>query len=452
MLGRSMKGGCLVALVVLAACSDQSKEAPTGPQFKPGGGSSTSCDFNSLQSLIVGYFPNAQQSGISGLKNSMASEADAAARRALGYQIMDSIGKTSRTVSLSSSALTAGTNLTKGLIKCMFDASITSEFPGFPDSSLYSFDLALNAPAGGAYYVRRKTSGTSPVLSVQTTVFPQNTLSGVAPPLGSTWDDVLDETALIYGWFIPASNEFEWATIRPNVIFDPEAVIALCVGNVPENTLVFESNIGFLAWQGDGGDICGATYTPALTMLESGWGPGSLARRATHWGRRLLLPEPAFAAALALGGTGTAKTLKSKLKLDAVSGAITLAVDIPPGGVEKDSVEFTVRVRATDSEGAGVNGLCVVGEGFANNGGPAELQGPSNCDTPGPKRLAQLTETVFLGPGNSNPEAGYATFHITIPSPGGINIAFSGFDSPEVDDNLSAPVTGTSTGKFNIKP
>jgi hypothetical protein len=97
-----------------------------------------------------------------------------------------------------------------------------------------------------------------------------------------------------------------------------------------------------------------------------------------------------------------------------------------------------------------VNGLCVLAQGFANNGGPAELQGPSNCDNPGPKQLAQLTETIFLGPGNSNPEAGYATFHVTIPSPGGMNIAFSAFASE--DDNLDVTVTGTSTGKFNIKP
>jgi hypothetical protein len=383
----------------------------------------------------------------------MESTGDSLTRVGLGYQIMDSIGKRSRTATLSSAELTAGAGLTKGLIQCMFDAGNASEFPGYPDADVYDFELALDAASGGVYYVRRATQAdAAPVLSVQAGP-PQNTLSGVAPLQGSSWSDVLNETALFYGWPIPATNEFEWATIRPTVVFDAPAVIALCVGSVPENTLVHESNIGFLGWQGNGGYICGATYNPALTMLESGWGPRALARRLARWGSDALLPEPAFAAALAtIGGAGGAKTLRSKLKLDGVTGAITLTLDIPPRSTEKRNVEFTIRVRATDAAGVGVNGQCVLASGFNNNGNPATLNGVSNCaqSTLTSKQMARLTETVFLSPGN--PEAGYATFRITVPSSGAMIITFSGVDL--TDDNLSENTTinGTTTSRFNVKP
>jgi hypothetical protein len=379
----------------------------------------------------------------------MESTGDSLARVGFGYQIMDSIGLRSRTTSLTSTELTAGANLTRGLIQCMFDAGNATEFPGYPDADVYDFERALDAATGGVYYVRRATqTDAAPVLSVQAGP-PQNTLSGVAPQQGSTWSDVLNETALFYGWPIPETNEFEWATIRPTVVFDTPAVIALCVGNVPENTLVHESNIGFLGWQGTGEFICGAT--PSVTMLESGWGPRALARRLARWGSDALLPEPAYAAALlTVGGTGGAKTLRSKLKLDGVTGEITLTLDIPPRPTEKRNVEFTIRVRAADADGIGVNGQCVLASGFNNNGNPATLNGVSNCATGTltSKQMARLTETAFLSPGN--PEAGYATFRITVPSSGAMIITFSGVN--ETDDNLTKTINGTTTSKFNVKP
>jgi hypothetical protein len=463
MFCRLATSAAVAVALALAACSDQPQESSPDPQFKPGdGGSSTSCDFASLQGFIIGYFPGPQQSGIFSIRDDFVSETNSLTQVALGYQIMDSIGKTSRTASLSSSALTAGEDLTKGLIKCMFDASIEDSFPGFPVADVYDFERALDAAAGGAYYVRRETqSDAAPVFSVQSPITAQSILSGVAPPSGSDWTDVLNETALVYGWFIPGTetepDEFEWATIRPTVVFDTEAVIALCVGNVPENTLVNESNIGFLAWQGTGGFICNPNppYDPTLTLLESGWGPRALARRFTRWGSSALLPEPAFAAAvLATGGTGSAKTLRSKLKLGPVAaGALTLVSppDIPPDPVERRGVEFIVRVRVTDAAGVGVNGQCVLATGFNNSGQTSTLNGESNCaaGTLTDKQMARLTETAFVTPGN--PEAGYATFRITIPSSGAMIITFSGVN--EDGDNLDKVINNSvTTNKFNVKP
>jgi hypothetical protein len=168
-----------------------------------------------------------------------------------------------------------------------------------------------------------------------------------------------------------------------------------------------------------------------------------------------LLPEPAFAAAvLATGGTGSAKTLRSKLKLGPVAaGALTLVSppDIPPDPVERRGVEFIVRVRVTDAAGVGVNGQCVLATGFNNSGQTSTLNGESNCaaGTLTDKQMARLTETAFVTPGN--PEAGYATFRITIPSSGAMIITFSGVN--EDGDNLDKVINNSvTTNKFNVKP
>lgn len=468
MLGSWKKGGCLVALLVLGACSEQQRDVPTGPAFaKGGGGSVLDCDFQPIHGFIVDYFAGSQQSKINALVSSMEGTSDLAVRRPFGYEIMDSIGTRSRSASLSASELLAGENLTKSLIKCMFDATNTTEFPGFPDADVYRFHLALNESAGGAYYVRRSTQNDSlPVLGVQGSGPTANTLSGIAPPLDLSatpdsslnWKGILTESVLIYGWpeASPAGS-FEWALIRPNTTFTPGATAALCTSAFDPNTLVEESNIGDLAWEGNGAYICGAT--PSLTILESGWGARSLARRLTRWGTSLLTPEPAFAAALASGGTGTIKTLKSKLSKDAVTGAITLSVAIKPKAVEKENVAFTVQILATVN-GTGVNGVCALLSGFGNNGQPAQLLGTSNCDTPGPKQLARETETTFLNAGvpcvpssstpNCKPHSGYATFLVTVPSPGAMSISVTGVESG--DDNLTLGITPTSIAKFNVKP
>jgi hypothetical protein len=328
----------------------------------------------------------------------------------------------------------------------MFTVSDTA-FPGFPDSSLYEFHKALNAPAGGAYYVRPEAvASSSPAIGSLSGTTATGNLSGVAPPIGSTWGDLLDEKILIYGWPVvtdpenPLDNSFEWALIRPNAIFDPGAVIALCVGEiVPPNTVVEESNMGFLSWEGTGGYICGISRP--LTMRESGWGPRALARRLAS----LITPQPAFATVALAGGTGTAKTLKSEISFEPVDGAVTLSVSIKPKPVERKNVEFTIQILAT-LDGKGANGICVTLTGFSNNGQIAQLLGDSNCDVPGPKQLARETETTFV---DGTPKAGYATFLVTIPSPGAMSISVTGGNE---DNNLDLGITGTSIAKFNVKP
>jgi hypothetical protein len=450
----------LATVVVLAACSEPQEQSGLDPSFKVV--SATACDPNVFNSLIAGYFPSGQQNGIVGLKNQLlALPTTDPARLALGYEIMDSIGKWSRNglTTLSASALLSGSNLTKALIKCTYNAGDKTEFPGFPDSVLYSFDKALNAPAGGAYYVRPQDSGDDTTSAVGRSTGSLGNLSGIAPPIQEdgltpfklSWGTILTERVLIYGWPEPG-DAFEWALIRPNTIFSPPARVALCTGTVPENTIVEESNIGFLAWAGNAVDICSAAQS--LTM-ESGWGLRGLAFRLARLGKELVTPQPLHASLATSGGTGTVRTLKSKLSFGEVEG-IKLKLISGPRAVERVGQQFpiqvfafTVRGTPLDPDTVGINNICVLLTGFANNGQTSTLTGnpANNCDSPSSKQLARVTETTdILG----KPKAGYVTFGVTVGSAGAMIISVQ--SAPNEPDNLDQTVTGTSTAKFNVKP
>jgi hypothetical protein len=317
---------------------------------------------------------------------------------------------------------------------------------------LYSFDRALNAPAGGAYYVRPEASGATATPAIGKAAGSQGNISGIAPPLNSNWGSILGEKALIYGWPEPfgstSGESFEWALIRPNATFNTPARVALCAGFVGENTIVHESNIGFLAWAGNGEDICSA---PQSLTMESGWGLRGLAFRLGRLGKGLVTPQPLYAAMVTSGGTGTAKTLKSRLSFGDVDG-IKLKLISGPSAVERVNQQFTIQVFAFTVQGTdsvGVNNICVLLTGFNNNGQTATLTGnpANNCDSPSAKQLARVTETAtILG----KPKAGYVTFGVTVGSAGAMTISIQ--SAPNEPDNLATTVTGTSTAKFNVKP
>lgn len=443
MFRRWQMSGCVVALLGLIACSEP-QDPSGGAELDKGGSTSsgkpspspTDCDFASLHGFIVAYFPGPQQNAMDQLVSSMQGTSNLAERRVFAYQLMDAIGVRSRGALLSASELLAGENLTKGLIKCSYDASSTYEFPNFPNGAVYDFRKALNDEAGGAYFVKRPTDNDSlPVLAK----LGGTTYSGIAPPLDDNdtpanpdddtslnWSGILTESVLIYGWpeQDPAGSQ-EWAVIRPNAIFNPEAVIALCDVTTLVNQVIFETNIGYLAHGGDGKYICDGTVT------------------------------------------GTGKTLRSKLSpapLDANEDVIDLSVPIGPGKTQKANVEFTILVSAK-IDGVGTNNVCALLSGFNNSGQTSLLLGESNCGSPGFKQLARKTETTFVEvvnnalvlctPSSSRPnckaEAGYATFKVTIPSPGAMSMTVTGVQTT-ANNNLTLAFTPTSIPKFNVKP
>ncbi len=441
MFGLRQTGGCLITLLVLVACNEPQGDPATGPDLgkggntsavKPGSGSSTVCDFQAVHSAVVAYFEGQQQSDIDGLVSDMEDAPNLAAARTIGYQIMDAIGARSRSATLTASELLAGENLTKGLIKCSydldpFDLVAAYEFPNFPDGDVYDFAKALDAPNGGAYFVRRPTDDNGTAVLGQIGGI---TKSGIAPPPLVNWSAILDEEVLIHGWPVGIDDpsgwdgSYEWALIRPNTIFDPEGVIALCVPEGATNVLIEESNIGYLAWGGDGEYICNGTITGTYKTLKS-----------------LLSPAP----------------------FNQETDAINLAVPIGPGKTQKANVEFTILVSAKIG-GVGTNSVCALLSGFNNTGQVATLLGESNCDSPGFKQLARKTETTFLDfvdgkpvpctPSSANqnckPVAGYATFKVTIPSPGAMSMTVTGVQT--VGNNLTLTITPASIPRFNVKP
>jgi hypothetical protein len=440
----------LAVVLVVTGCSEPQEQSGNTPDLKVAP-PSTACNPDEFNGHIVGYFPGGLQNSIKALKDAMLNTpASDPARRALGYEIMDSIGRWSRNgTTLSATALAAGSSLTKAVIKCIYTASVTAEFPGFPDAVLYSFDRALNAPAGGAYFVRPQADPTTDSAVVGKTAL-EGTLSGIEPPEGSSWGDILGERTLIYGW-LETTDVFEWALIRPNATFDPAAIVAICSASaVPTNTLVEESNIGFLTWAGYGNTICGATQS--TTMLESGWGLGGLASRLARWGTGLVTPRPLYAAMTStVGGTGTVRTLKSRLSLGEVDG-IKLSLVSGPKPVEHKNVAFDVQVFAftlVGTDSVGVNNICTRVTAFNQNGQPVVLQGPKACGATNNNQLAALTETTDIG---GKPKAGYVTLTVTVPTTGALKLAIDAVPIDNVDDNLETTVTGTSTGRFNVKP
>jgi hypothetical protein len=447
MFRRWQMSGCLVTLLGLIACSEPQGDPATGPELDKGvgaasakpGGSPTDCDFASLHGYIVAYFPGPQQNDMDALVSSMEGTSDLGDRRVFAYQLMDAIGVRSRAVSLSESELLAGENLTKGLIKCSYDASNTFEFPNFPDGPIYDFRKALNAADGGAYFVKGETADSLPVLA---RVGGGPVYSGMAPPLDLSvtpdtsfnWDGILSESVLIYGWVEsnPAGS-YEWALIRPNAIFDPEVVIALCEAQTLQNQVIFESNMGYLAYGGDGQYICNGTVT------------------------------------------GTGKTLRSKLSpapLDPDEDIIVLGVPLGPGKTQKAGVEFTILVSAK-IDGVLTNAVCALLTGFNNSGQSAVLLDPiqNNCGNPGFKQLARKTETTFLELNsngvpvtgssipctpsitstNCKPYAGHAVFKVTIPSPGAMSMTVTGVQTT-ANNNLTLDITTFNIPKFNVRP
>jgi hypothetical protein len=448
-----------VAMLALTACSDREPGSTTGPQFAPGATTDV-CGFSN--SLISDYFPSSRQGRIVTLKQSMASAGHGTPNaRTFGFEIMDSIGSLSRSVSVDPAA---GAQLTIALIACMFDEASSFTYP--EDDSLAAFTAALNSPAGGAYYVRGggregTVLGTSHPLGG-----PAVNLSGVEP-LSGNWTDMVklvdgdnlsEGRALIYGYSVPEQSAlvYDWATVPSALTFDPAVVIAVCDNDLSQTGMVHEEDIGVLAYVDTG--MCDED-TQSLTKMNAGWGPRALASRL---GRMLLgavAPEPLQATVLLAKGGGTTITVpKSKfrrrtvktLTLAWVQGktppAVIKGTDNPLTQSQENAfpVSFTVATEAGDP----IAGTCGYLTGTNNNGTPTMLTGPrdqEHCTTPpngDAGALSVLLTTETIG-GKTVSVANFGQVAVT--KTGGI--IFSG-----VADVIGRDGLGSILLKSNVKP
>jgi len=379
--------------ISLAACTDR-QQVPSGPQFASTLPVSNTCDFNALNSLISSVFNPPQSQTVQNLKQAMENAgAQSATARERGFDIMVEIGKASRSGSPPDPS--DGRNLTVGLIRCMFDATNATEFPNFPDPTVYNFAAALNWSAGGGYWVRGGAADpeTAPALARSGT----SIASGVAPPAPPTtpvaykWrntaippaarNGILDERVLIYGY--PVTGGYDWSQIRPLAIENPFSVVALCNVEATLFTMIQESNVGALPYdEATAASLCAAT--PSLTLLEQEHGPLALVSRLAQFGADLLGPAPLHATTLLLttsvGGLRSTRSRFTKLEVESVTSKWLQA---PPPSV-KVNTPFTVKIEATTKDGnktIPALGVCYTVIGGANNGTPgtAQLTGAHNC-------------------------------------------------------------------------
>jgi hypothetical protein len=393
MCRRLLSTVALAAVFALGACSEQQQKTATGPEFAGGPPPGpTDCDFSLVRTLVNSYFTSPLQQDAKSLEQQMetaGSRTSNAIQR--GFDIMTLIGRASREGTPST---TVGSNLTKALMRCMFDVGNTTNFPGFPND--FDFAPALTELTGGAYYVRGGPSdATSTVVAADFSGSTPNNLSAVAPAGTATWPGILAgnalsaDRALFYGSVVGLSPlVYDWKTMPPNTAFGSSgALVGVCDGNVGSSALVNESSLGFLPYASADG-ICAADQPVA--MIESGWGPLALMRRAAHWSAELLTPQALQATVVGKTGSGGTSTgFKSKFKTTSLTSPLTVkfVAGAPPSKV-KLNTPFTVSVTVTGPADPGfpsaVLNACVYVTGANNNGTPTQLLGDTDprCDSP----------------------------------------------------------------------
>jgi hypothetical protein len=447
----------LLAALAMAACGEQQQpEGLAGPTLAGRPTNPAACDPKALNSLITGYFQGSASNPIKALKDAMVASPNTPAARDAGFAILDSIGSRSRGVLNGGAAvdISAGSQLTQGVIKCMFDA--TTFDPTFPGSAIYNFAPALDAVNGGAFYTRGAgRPGTGPVQGVLPVTDGLDVQSGVNPFPDSSWTSALavgnggsEGRALIYGYQTSSDPfTYEWATIPTGVTFTPGAIVALCNGDAP-SLMVHESNVGVLAFQ-SADPICAAPYSVVLT--ETGWGPRALAARLARVVVDALRPTPLQAAALKSGTGGTATTFKSKFSKDPVT-TVTLKYTTKPPSVIRLGRTVTAEVRATtllNGVTTGVNGVCVYLVGSNNNGQNTSL-------------IASADQRCLAVPGTANDytesknlQAGFASFSFGVTKTGGLNVTATATDdngNPIGAVGRNGQTFTTDVVRTNVKP
>lgn len=352
----------IIAAALALACTDR-PDMPPAPAFSHQ--SDVPCDVNALNSLVAQYFsPPSQQQA----REYLGALRDAGGRtetaRDRGFDILALMAQAVASGGAGSPA--TGSALVNGLIVCMFDPAGGPD--DFPHPFPVDFTVSLTPDAAGAFAVRAATADATPVLARG--LVPQ---SGIAPPQGSTWADLLAERVLIYGFPISATV-YDWAFVRPGASFGgPGAIVGLCLAG--GSVMVHESSVGLLAFSDPYflPASCDATAAAPFAPVDP---LGALGRFAAG----LLLPRPLHATTfLSPGGVGgLAGGLRSQFRPEDVPTANTEFLSQPlnsrvnepiptsPAGgivVQVTSGAFTVpgtsvSLVARDNNGATVQLTC----------------------------------------------------------------------------------------------
>jgi hypothetical protein len=398
----------VASVLVLAGCSEQEQKTPTGPEMKVTPPPSTACDFAVVKGLINTYFPPPDQQTAQGYETQMEAGTDVILN---GFKIMDMIGQRSRTASPPSP--TVGSDLTKALTKCMFDASqppyvVTTGAGSYNILDSARFDIALNPAAGGVYYVvgAGGTGFTAPPTVLKSKVGGTRLSAATAGPdtVAGTWTTLLDTTAnafegkraLVYAYPInTALNalKYEWATIDPATAFKPYAFVSLCDGSSDSTLMVHESGVGVLAYSTI--NLCtGPDATGTATGFRSNFLNTPVTTVTARW---------------------TAAVPKSPIK-------------VGPTNVYTFIARATTLVNGVEQ---GVNNVCLTVTGSNNNGTLTDIVPDATitpCVDPRPNSQVSAITKTDKDPTTNVSGAGYATFKFYATKTGGLNLSLAGQD------------------------
>ena len=479
-----------VASAVFAiACNEAPPSAPQdGPSFAKAVDLKFACLFTgnpSLSNSAGSYFQtNDDRKAASGwitlMQDGYAVSGPAGARDA-GYSLLALTGAASRNASRAGS-LDIGETMVKQAVNCMYDTNDETDFADWPDDNQYDFSKALDAPHGGAFFVRGGSSdhATLPavgnIASLNTPDPAGGNVSAIAPPSSSssTWPSILaNKRTLIYGEPVP--DGFDWKLIGRNTPFSPHAVVALCQAVHPgveffqDADVVHQESVGTIGFK-ESEALCGTLPSD----FAAGIGGFRLVDRLYALADRLLSPEPLHAAAVVatktIGGSASGAkadeftvqnlpevnlefTNQPPVKIKVVSQRFGVTVNVAtPDGEPAGGIKVNLTVVNNNGTGTNIYEVTPAGKAAGYSGcNPADsVPDPANPASQVPAVAApeETTLGTVSSDGTSQSTDAIWVSNLCITSTGAAMIVATSV----ADGNSFAGIGTATSNKLNVKP
>jgi hypothetical protein len=379
-----------LAAVVAAgalACGENNQQLPPGPRMQASAPTSPSvtCDFKSLSQLATHYFPGQEAKIVKDIISQMQTAgAYTSGAQNYGFDVMTHVAAN---IKAGNTDVSDGSNLTNGLLACMYDATTTAGQAALPATFPEDFTVAVDPAQHGGYEVRGGPNDLTAVVFSRPLSSP---FSGVAPSTGITaadWSGMLGtpnpppNRILVYGEPSPLPETYDWRVVPRNTAFNPVANVGLCLDvNQYDQSLVHEEHVGLLPFV-DFPYLIAGQCSSVASAGSSPW-PFQLARTLTRW----MAPRPLWAAGtLNPGGLGGATDgIHSEFGPQLVDTVYLAFVQQPTDVQVNQIITPPVQVSVTAVKtGDPVPNVTVTLSSINNNGTPALLSGTLTKTTDG---------------------------------------------------------------------
>jgi hypothetical protein len=360
----------IAATIVIAACSDNGEQSPTGPGVgRPSlAASDGSCSFSDLKNYAKNLFGNGSPGHQ--LANQMGTfTAGSTQATNLGFDLFAAVAAKRNSNALTETEIGLAANLTGEIIDC-------STMSASGSTSVAAFTAALGST--GAYAVRGDASK-----DADTPVITADGLSGVNKPSGETFATWLGKRTLFYGSptttfssETSGGRAYDWSIVQfgsPLGALSKPALVSICVE--------FEDTVDELAdfrVEHQGTDV--ETILPLDAAFLTCPAPATLTSASGISGRliRLLAPRPLYALGKLTGSpTGNAGSFSPFEVVDPEALIATYA-SAPKDGKKNQPIPGTNGPVAVQITGAGQTawqGVTVRVFGITNNGDKVAFSG-----------------------------------------------------------------------------